>query len=97
MPTPDPFLDDDDDDTDPKLELAYKGGYEAGRTSLIRSRYVLFSCEMYDTDGGWDDYIGAYPTLQEAIDNKPTANYFRWHIVDLQTFEIVERGFTQNP
>lgn len=53
--------------------------------------YLLFAFDKYYPVGGWDDYRGAYATLEEAW--KGAANEFRgyqfYQIVDLTTLAVV--------
>ena len=54
-------------------------------------RYLLFQGETYYPDGGWNDFIGSYDSIEEAenvLINKD-AKFTWWHIVDSTTEEIV--------
>lgn len=57
--------------------------------------FLLFAGEIYYPCGGWDDFQGAYPTLQEAITAAGKLR-FRWqHIVDMKQSAIVWQDATE--
>ncbi len=50
------------------------------------ARYALFAGETYYPGGGYHDFVGAFDTLEEAIDKGKSDSYADWwHIVDKQT------------
>jgi hypothetical protein len=52
-------------------------------------RYAAFSGSNYYPDGGWDDFVGTYDTLEEArMAQRPNDNDWQ-HVVDLETGEKV--------
>jgi hypothetical protein len=42
-------------------------------------RYLLFCGHNYYPHGGWDDFIGSYDTLEEALEDI-TAEWY--HVID---------------
>lgn len=53
-------------------------------------RYLLFAGEYYYPCGGWEDFAGAFASLDEAKAAKSDPDYCQWaHIVDLDAREIV--------
>jgi hypothetical protein len=53
-------------------------------------KYLVFSGYSYYPDGGWNDYDGAFSTLEEAKDSVKDFDYQQWaHIVDANSEEIV--------
>lgn len=55
-------------------------------------RYLLFSWSYYLSGGGWHDFAGSYETLDEALE--AISMYRRWHVVDVESEEIVAKGTT---
>jgi hypothetical protein len=55
----------------------------------MKLRYLLFACEHYYPNGGWQDFIGAYEMLADAQKARWTGD--EAHIVDLQHMQIVQR------
>ena len=52
-------------------------------------KYLLFSGSHYYPEGGWNDFIGAYPTIELANEKiKITSNDW-FHVVDIETMQIV--------
>lgn len=52
--------------------------------------YLLFAGFNYYPCGGWDDFVGAYPTLEDARAGLRGRHVDWWHIVHGD--EIVEQG-----
>jgi cellobiose phosphorylase len=53
-------------------------------------RYIVFSGDNYYPIGGWEDFKDSFNTLEEAREYQ--SNMPDWfHIVDLQTMEIVAK------
>ena len=55
--------------------------------------FLLFAGEEFYPGGGWSDFVGAYPTQQEAKEVALTLQPSWWHIVDLNVMEEVESDF----
>lgn len=58
-------------------------------------RYLVFGCDEFDRDGGWQDFKKAFDSLEEATafcikttytDN----NLFYTHIVDIEQMKIIK-------
>lgn len=67
-------------------------------------RYLLFIGDVYYSNGGWDDYIGSYDNLEEAIQNSPKVKKSKylftrkwWHVVDIYSKRIVKEGRNYEP
>lgn len=59
-------------------------------------KYLLFCGAVYYPVGGWDDFEGVYSSIErakEAAKEKWCCEW--WHIVDADSFEIVERSEKQ--
>ena len=58
-------------------------------------RFLVFAGSDYYPDGGWEDFIGAYPSQTEAVSVAQAQHERRkqhdrwWHVVDLDTRTIV--------
>ena len=51
--------------------------------------FALFGGEAYYPGGGWHDFKGVFSSQAEA--KKATeGDWDFWHIIDIQTFEVVE-------
>lgn len=55
--------------------------------------FLLFAGVHYYPGGGWNDYVGSYSTLAEAMRAAAIPDHDRewWHIVDTATGHIVEQ------
>lgn len=51
-------------------------------------RYLLFGGDQYYPNGGWDDFKGAFETVEDAWHAHEGWDW--WHIVDTVSGEIVE-------
>jgi hypothetical protein len=52
-------------------------------------RFLLFAGDTYYPLGGWGDYKGSFPTLEEAL-KAAAANSWDWfHVVDLLSGEVL--------
>lgn len=60
------------------------------KTGKIR-RYMVFSGFTCYPQGGWDDYRGAYYTVEEAVEaaERDPGRPDWWQIVDIEILEIV--------
>lgn len=59
----------------------------------MTKRYLVFAGYNYYPIGGWEDFYGAFETVEEAKDALlKEKSYYRewWHIVDLEINQIVE-------
>jgi hypothetical protein len=52
--------------------------------------YLLFAGDYYYPCGGWDDFRGAYGSLELAQEAARARVYDWWHIVDVSAGKIVE-------
>lgn len=58
-------------------------------------RYQAFSFFMYNPSGGWDDRVGGFDTIEEAVkaleesDHPPSTELHAGHVVDIDYNEIV--------
>ena len=57
-------------------------------------RYLLFSGAIDYPQGGWNDFVGSYDSVEEAlttlIKTVPLGLRGWWHIVDTETQEAVK-------
>lgn len=57
-----------------------------------QKRYLLFFGNDYYPLGGWEDFYGAFNTIQEAKESNWDLKCLSWgHIVDIETMEIVSQ------
>lgn len=54
--------------------------------------FLLFGGEIYYPYGGWEDFQGAYGSLELARAAVEKADVRWWHIVDVSAGKIVEDG-----
>lgn len=47
-------------------------------------RYLVFHGDVYYASGGWDDFIGSFDVLDEAIAAAPRSDFTWWHVVDTE-------------
>lgn len=52
---------------------------------IIEKPYLLFGGDTYYPSGGFEDYIGSFKTLDEAIERVKNQNIDWWHIVSIAT------------
>jgi hypothetical protein len=52
-------------------------------------KYLLFCFYINYPGGGWNDYVGQYETIEEAMKNIQAEFY---HIVDIETMKIIKSG-----
>ncbi len=53
-------------------------------------RYALFAGDQYYPSGGWDDFIGTYDSVEDALEAEAKRTRHDWYqIVDLTTGEQV--------
>lgn len=52
-------------------------------------RYLLFAGNYFYPLGGWNDFVGDYDTIEEALQY---AVKEWWHIVDSHTKSIIKMG-----
>lgn len=58
-------------------------------------RYQAFSFFMYSASGGWDDRVGGFDTIEEAVkaleesDFPPSTKHNAGHVVDIDYNEVV--------
>lgn len=55
-------------------------------------RYLLFMGDQFYPLGGWQDYAGAFPTLQTAHEAATKKSGDWWQVVDLRTLKLVAEG-----
>lgn len=62
-------------------------------------RFLHFSGIPHEPDGGWGDFVGSHDTLESAVlsaeqevSNAGENWWGWWHIVDLQSEQIVASG-----
>lgn len=53
--------------------------------------YILFGGEDYYPHGGFEDFLGVYPSHEEARQAAAAMAREWWHIVNVQTLCIVEK------
>jgi hypothetical protein len=53
-------------------------------------QYIVFAGENFYPLGGWCDYIGSYPTVEEAREAASNCKCDWWQIVDITTKTVVE-------
>ena len=57
----------------------------------MTEKYLLFAGEFYYPSGGLHDFIGNFKTIEDAKGR--IKDYHDWyHIVDLESLEIVDEG-----
>ena len=53
-------------------------------------RYLLFSFDTYYPDGGWNDFIGDFDNVEQALlALKQDSPYPEYHIIDTLTKEKI--------
>lgn len=56
-------------------------------------RFLVFSGDYYYPSGGWDDFVNAFETLDEALKGVKDARGDWAHIIDTETMqEVACRG-----
>lgn len=56
-------------------------------------RYLLFVGDNYYPEGGWNDFRGAFDSIDDAINYVlGLLNRDWWHIVDTHTIQIVRHS-----
>lgn len=57
--------------------------------------FLCFAGNNYYPSGGWDDFQGAYPTVEAAVEKAESLEYCDWyHVVDATTLTVVNyNGF----
>ncbi len=55
-------------------------------------RYVVFAADAYYPGGGWDDHVGSFDTVEEAIRAGEAAGCDAYHVIDLWSGRHVRRG-----
>lgn len=58
-------------------------------------RYQVFSGYNYYPSGGWEDHLGSADTMEEAFIEAANSRGDWWHIVDMETGDIVQSGRRQ--
>ena len=54
-------------------------------------KFLLFMGDVYYPSGGWEDFKGAFATIEDArAQIKEQWSFEWWHIVDFETKEIIE-------
>ncbi len=59
---------------------------------MLTKKYVVFVFDSQYPNGGLNDRLGSYNTLEDCIKGIKLANYFHFQIVDASTWEIIEEG-----
>lgn len=59
----------------------------------VEKMFLVFAGEDYYPSGGWNDFVGSYPTLHEAKEAAVKQRRDWWHIVDLTVMADVENSF----
>lgn len=54
-------------------------------------QYLLFAGDNYYPSGGWGDFIKSFESLEDAkeVGAKYSGNFTWWHVVDVNTGEVV--------
>lgn len=60
-------------------------------------RYLLFMGVEFYPGFGWEDFVGAYDTIDEArkarAETRKADGFTQWwHIVDIETLAMIEQG-----
>jgi len=57
----------------------------------MKNRFLLFGFDDYQALGGWNDHIGSYDTLKEAIKEAKEygKSFDNYHIVDIKRNQVV--------
>lgn len=58
-------------------------------------RFALFAWPAFDEGGGWHDFRSRHGTVEEAVTAAKAleaAGYDCWHVIDLDTNEIVRES-----
>lgn len=60
-------------------------------------RFLLFASSFYYPNGGWDDFIGSFDTVEGAVEfltsvDKEEVHHDWYQVVDTITFTIVARS-----
>lgn len=55
----------------------------------MKKRYLLFAGEYYYPSGGFNDYVGSFESISDALSN--VMSHHDWyHIVDLESLKIID-------
>ena len=54
--------------------------------------YLLFAYDRYYPGGGWGDFQGSFPSLEEAMKSGAECNNEFWEVIWTDTLEIVADG-----
>ena len=74
-----------------QLIMSSNGSHPLQNRGGIVKRYLLFSFIAYEELGGWDDFVGAFDSMEEA-EAFPINKKLCWQIVDLEKMEVVKQG-----
>jgi hypothetical protein len=57
------------------------------------NRFLLFAGDAYYPGGGWEDFVKAFPTLEEVQQaGKEIGRRQWWHIVDLEQLKMTHES-----
>lgn len=56
-------------------------------------RYLVFAFDYYYPGGGWNDFVSAHDTVEEAQKAGKDKNLDCYQIVDIETGEQIERSW----
>lgn len=56
---------------------------------ITETPFALFTGSFYYPSGGWDDFVGAFPSIEAAAAHSSVAGADWWQVVDLRTLQIV--------
>ena len=63
----------------------------------MKKRYAVFAFEFYYPEGGWDDYLGNYETIDEAKASVKNEYKCKCQIIDLKSLKIIMIGHPYLP
>lgn len=55
----------------------------------MNDRYFLFGGDHYYPQGGWSDFLGAFPSVEAAKERVLTLPVEWWEVVDSETLTVV--------
>lgn len=55
-------------------------------------RFLLFCYETYYPGGGWNDFKGAFHSVERAVEVAKQAGNDNWEVVDYEKLSVVASG-----
>ena len=56
-------------------------------------RFIAFAGDDYYPQGGWNDFLGGFDSIQDAVEELARMQSVDWwHVVDVSTGKIVKKS-----